>query len=82
MLVTLAVAVILIVTGSGPQANRMIPPAATAATTAADVQPAGVPRPTTRVGRELSTGRPPAGTATDRIPGTDRRGSEWAVDAT
>ena len=78
---TFAVALILIVTGSGPQANRMIPPAATAATTAAEVQLAGVPRPTTRLGRELSTGRPPAGTGTERTPAADRAGSERAADA-
>ena len=40
---TLAVAFIRIVTGFGPHAKRMIPPARTAAITAADVQPAGVP---------------------------------------
>jgi hypothetical protein len=47
---TLAVVVILIVTGLGPHENRMIPPARTAATTAAEVQLAAVPRPTTRLG--------------------------------
>src|ERR1700739_620264 len=35
---TFAVAVILIVTGFGPQLNVMMPPSATARTTAADVQ--------------------------------------------
>jgi hypothetical protein len=59
---TFAVAVIVIVTGSGPQSNVMIPPAATAATTAFDVQLAGVPDPITRVGREVSTARASAGT--------------------
>jgi hypothetical protein len=47
---TLAVAFILIVTGFGPHKKRMIPPARTAATTAVDVQLAGVPLPTTRLG--------------------------------
>jgi hypothetical protein len=47
---TFAVAFIVIVTGSGPQAKRMIPPARTAATTAAEVQLAGVPWPTMRSG--------------------------------
>jgi hypothetical protein len=41
----------------------MIPPAATALTTSADVQLAGVPLPTTRVGLLVSTARPAAGTA-------------------
>ncbi|GAA0409483.1 hypothetical protein GCM10009541_60770 [Micromonospora gifhornensis] len=41
-----------------------MPPAATARTTAAEVQLAGVPVPTVRVGREVSTARPAAGTAT------------------
>jgi hypothetical protein len=45
---TLAVAVILMVTGAGPHEKRMIPPARTAATTAAEVHEAGVPWPTTR----------------------------------
>src|SRR4051812_43545319 len=60
---TLAVFVSVIVTGFGPQLKRMIPPLATAATTAADVQPAGVPRPTTRLGCEVSTARAAAGIA-------------------
>ena len=47
---TLAVAVILIVTGFGPQSKVMMPPSATALTTAADVHPAGVPRPITWFG--------------------------------
>src|SRR5690242_15148242 len=57
-----AVAVNTIVTGAGPQSNVMIPPAATAATTAAEVQPAGVPEPTTRVGWDVSAARASAGT--------------------
>ena len=41
----------------------MIPPLATAATTAAEVQLAAVPLPTTRVGWDVSTARASAGTA-------------------
>ena len=44
---TVAVAVMVIVTGFWPQLNVMTPPAATAATTAAGVQLAGVPLPIT-----------------------------------
>src|SRR5689334_443940 len=54
---TFAVAVILIVTGSGPQLKVVMPPAATALTTAAEVQLAGVPLPTVRVGWLVSTAR-------------------------
>nr|BFE78352.1 hypothetical protein GCM10020093_009530 [Planobispora longispora] len=60
---TLAVAVSLMVTGPGPQEKVMTPPAATARTTAREVQLPGVPSPTTRVGREVSTGRASGGTA-------------------
>jgi hypothetical protein len=42
----------------------MIPPARTAATTAAEVQLAAVPFPTTRVGCDVSTGPAPTGTET------------------
>src|SRR5689334_21515203 len=59
---TFAVAVIVMVTGAGPQLNVMMPPAATAFTTAADVQLAGVPLPTLRVGWLVSTARPADGT--------------------
>jgi hypothetical protein len=59
---TFAVAFIAMVTGAGPQENVMMPPAATAATTAAEVQLAGVPLPTTRVGWEVSTAFASAGT--------------------
>ncbi|GGK62598.1 hypothetical protein Sme01_04600 [Sphaerisporangium melleum] len=59
---TFAVACIVIVTALDPQANRMSPPLATAATTAADVQLAGVPFPTTRSGRDVSIALPSAGT--------------------
>lgn len=59
---TFAVAVILIVTGAAPQENVITPPAATAETTAADVQLAAVPLPTTCVGCDVFTGLPCAGT--------------------
>jgi hypothetical protein len=52
----------VMVTGAGPQSKVITPPAATAATTAADVQPAGVPLPTTRSGLRVSTARASAGT--------------------
>src|SRR5271169_1896345 len=63
VLTTLAVAVIVIVTGLGPQSKVMMPPSATACTTAEDVQPAGEPSPITRSGWLVSTARPAAGTA-------------------
>ncbi|MBB5959495.1 hypothetical protein FHS29_006116 [Saccharothrix tamanrassetensis] len=63
---TFAVAVIAMVTGSGPQSNVTTPPAATAATTASDVQLAAVPLPTTVVGLELSSG--PASGGTSAVP--------------
>jgi hypothetical protein len=56
------------VTGLGPQLKLMIPPTRTAAITAADVQPAGVPCPTTWSAREVFTGRAAAGTGTGRTP--------------
>jgi hypothetical protein len=58
----LAVAFIVMATGAGPQEKVMTPPAATAATTAAEVQLAAVPLPTTRVGCEVSTAFASAGT--------------------
>ena len=58
----LAVAVSVMVTGLGPQLKVMIPPAATASTTAPEVQPAGLPSPMTRSGCEVSTARASAGT--------------------
>ncbi len=61
---TLAVAVIRMVTGSGPQSKVMMPPAATARMTAAEVQLSGLPLPTVRVGFDVSTARPAAGTVT------------------
>src|SRR3954454_14309573 len=60
---TFAVAVMVIVTGLLPQLKRIVPPLATAETTAAEVQLAAVPRPTTRFGWEVSTARASAGTA-------------------
>jgi len=59
---TFAVAVIVIVTGVGPQLKVMIPPMATAWTTAAEVQLAGVPVPMTWLGRAVLTARPAGGT--------------------
>src|ERR1700722_13544015 len=59
---TLAVAVMVIVTGRGPHEKVMIPPAATAATTAWEVQLAGVPLPIPRVGCAVLTGCAAAGT--------------------
>src|SRR5919107_1851825 len=57
----LAVAFMVIVIGSGPQLKVMMPPAATADTTASDVQLAALPVPMTRVGLEVSTARASAG---------------------
>src|SRR5262245_39380214 len=50
------------VTGFGPQLKVMRPPAATAVTTASEVQLAAVPVPITRVGCEVSTARAFTGT--------------------
>jgi hypothetical protein len=52
----------VIVTGFGPQSNVMMPPAPTAATTAADVQLAGVPCPITWSGAVVATAWPACGT--------------------
>src|SRR5215831_7072758 len=59
---TSAVASIVIVTGRAPQLKVITPPAATAATTACEVQLAGVPSPMTWSGWLVLTGRPAAGT--------------------
>src|SRR5882724_3254088 len=75
---TFAVAAMAMVTGAGPQSNVMIPPAATAFTTAAEVQLAGVPVPTTRSGWRVSTGRPSAGTVAPPC-GFPGEGSGFAV---
>jgi hypothetical protein len=53
----------VITTGRGPHENVMTPPAATAATTAAEVQLPAVPVPMTRSGRETSAARASGGTA-------------------
>jgi hypothetical protein len=58
---TLAVAVIVIVTGRGPQLKVMMPPSATALTTAADVQLAGLPFPITWPGWLMLTARAAGG---------------------
>jgi hypothetical protein len=78
---TFAVACILIVTGFGPHEKRMIPPARTAATTAPEVQLAGVPRPTTWFGCEVSKLRPAVGTDTATPPACDPRGVDHANGA-
>src|ERR1044072_8917934 len=63
LLRTLAVAVMRMVTGAGPQSKVITPPAATADTTAADVQPAAVPLPMTLVGLLVSSAFASAGMA-------------------
>ncbi len=62
VLTTFAVAVMVIVTGFGPQLKVMMPPLATARTTAAEVQLAGDPLPMTWFGCLVLTARPAAGT--------------------
>ncbi|MEU8814622.1 hypothetical protein [Actinoplanes sp. NPDC048796] len=64
----------VMVTGSGPQSNVMTPPRATALTTAAEVQLAGVPSPIVRSGLLVSTARASAGTLAppDELPGLGR----------
>jgi len=64
----LAVAVIVMVTGFGPQLKVMMPPAATAWTTASGVQLAGVPSPITWVGCEASTAWAASGTGASPVP--------------
>jgi hypothetical protein len=54
------------VTGFGPHLNVMTPPLATALTTAAEVQPAGVPLPMTWFGWLVFTG--PAACGTNACP--------------
>jgi hypothetical protein len=65
---TLAVVSMVMVTGLGPQANVITPPAATASTTAADVQLAAVPVPITWSGWAMLTGWPAAGTGAMPVP--------------
>src|SRR3954447_22688351 len=80
VLTTLAVEVITIVIGREPQLKVMIPPEATARTTAADVQLAGRPLPITRSGCVVSTGRPAGGTG--KCPfGLPKFGITGAADA-
>jgi hypothetical protein len=71
----LAVDLIVMVTGSGPHEKVMIPPAATAATTASEVQLFGVPSPMTRVGWAVSTARASTGTVACPfgLPGAGKR---------
>src|SRR5215469_10644406 len=59
---TLAVALIVIVTGFLPQLKVITPPLATARTTAADVQLRGEPLPITRFGCDVFTARAAVGT--------------------
>jgi hypothetical protein len=70
-----AVRVIVMVTGAGPQSNVMMPPAATAFTTASDVQLDGVPLPITRVGRRVSSAFASSGTRAvpPGLPGSGNR---------
>src|SRR5688572_7490417 len=63
---TFAVRSSVMVTGSGPQSNVMVPPPATAATNASDVQLSGVPVPTIVVGTDVSTA--PASAGTSHVP--------------
>src|SRR5271165_5823137 len=56
------------VTGAEPQSKVMMPPFFTAASSAAKVQLAAVPVPTTVVGFEVSTGLPSAGTPVEHDP--------------
>src|ERR1700749_1060298 len=65
---TLAVASMVMVTGAGPQEKVITPPAATASTTAWDVQLAVVPSPITWSGWAMLTGGPAAGTAARPVP--------------
>ncbi|HAN36678.1 MAG TPA: hypothetical protein DCQ52_14995, partial [Acidimicrobiaceae bacterium] len=82
--------VITIVTGAGPQSNVITPPSATAATTACDVQLAGVPLPITRSGCEVSTGNASPGNCTPAgvagvvvagVVGGARRTAGWLAAA-
>jgi hypothetical protein len=72
----------VMVTGAGPQSKVIFPPAATAATTAAEVQLAGVPLPTTRSGRRVSTARASAGTSAPppALPGLGRDLGRFEAD--
>src|ERR1700749_4362854 len=92
---TFAVVVRTIVTGSGPQSNVMMPPWATAATTASPVQLAAAPLPITVVGDDTSSScagggsvacpsaQPAAGPSCEFVPGDgDPPGPHAATSAT
>src|SRR5690349_18981184 len=71
LLSTFRVCINVMVTGFAPQLKVMTPPAATAATTAAEVQLAAVPSPTTRSGALTFSGPAPDGIVAvpDGFPG-------------
>lgn len=79
---TRAVACMGMVTGLGPQLKTMIPPWATAATSASEVQLCGVPFPITWAGLDVLTARASAGTEAFPL-GLPGRGQEeeggWVV---
>ncbi|MGH3303709.1 MAG: hypothetical protein ACRDOK_18925, partial [Streptosporangiaceae bacterium] len=68
MFSTFAVALMVIVTGFGPQLKVMTPPSATAWTTAADVQLPGDASPMTCAGSAVSTGWAAGGTGAVPYP--------------
>jgi hypothetical protein len=74
----------VIVTGFGPQLKVMMPPLATARTTAAEVQPAGDPLPMTWFGCLVLTARPAAGTVAlpDGLPYRAGAGADGLGDGT
>jgi hypothetical protein len=74
----------VIVTGFGPQLKVMMPPLATARTTAAEVQLAGDPLPMTWFGCLVLTARPAAGTVAlpDGLPYRAGAGADGLGDGT
>src|SRR5689334_9843554 len=76
VLTTLAVCVIAIVTGRGPQRNLITPPRATARTTARDVQLRAVPLPTTPAAAGAASAPP---SARQRVATTTGRGRTSTV---
>jgi hypothetical protein len=72
----------VITIGLGPQEKAITPPFATASTTAAEVQPAGVPLPITVVGFELSAASAAAGIAAwpSEFPGAGSAATGGADD--
>src|SRR5882757_11297488 len=68
----------VMVTGFGPQLNVMMPPRATALTTAAEVQLAGVPVPMTWSGWLVFTAAPARGTLA-WPSGFPKSGRRWAA---